>query len=317
MNRRVYLAGLATGLVGVAGCAQRGGSGGYGGIGGITGTASLRMSRISNAEIARKVTYGMDDGPEYKRDLAARIVTNGSATVEGPEPPIQNIDRVTHDGTVYRISYESSTQKTAYRYHVTINPVDGNVSEADTVVYEDLPAVDRKQQLSEPVETGIGTQFTYSPAERNQSVLVPTPEKSIIVWDSGQRARFAIRESERITAQATYHYTAEVIDSVAAYGAEFRRQHEFKLTGLTDSEREIVQQAITSEDGYQAAPREDDPEATPTEALEQLVDRFRQHQNKGFGPNGGNPNTGVEGRYLVRYDGQTYWTVLSIDSDEF
>jgi hypothetical protein len=271
------------------------------------------MSPITDAEITRKFIEPVEDGPEGR--LVERMATNGTATIDGADPPLRNNSQLTHNGTIYRVSFTSSDPKTAYRYHVMIENVEDEVSENDTVAYEELPAVDKQLQL-EAQFIGVGTYFIYSPAERNQSMLVPTPEKPIITWDSGKRARFSVRESDKITARKTYHYTAERINSAKAYGAEFRREHEFELSDLSDAEREIAQQAM-SEDGYRVAPPREEPEATPTAAIERLVERFRRHKEKGFEAHRGKPSSGTEGTYLVQYDGQTYWTELTLHEDEF
>ena len=312
MNRRAYLAGLATSLVGIAGCRQRGGGSGVG-ESGPPPTATLEMVPVTDAEITRRFVDPVEDGPEGR--LVEHMATNGTATIDGADPPFRNNSQLTHNGTIYRVSFTSSDPQMAYRYHVLIDHVEGDVSENETVTYADLPAVDQKMQL-EAQHIGVGTQFTYFPAERNQSMLVPTPEKSIVTWESGERARFSVRESEKITARETYHYTAERIDNTEAYGAEVRREHEFELSGLSDAEQEIVQQAM-SEDGYRVAPQREEPEATPTAAIERLVERFRRHRENGFEAHAGKPSPGTDGRYLVQYDGQTYWTVLGIDEDEF
>lgn len=315
MNRRRYFVLITAGFIGGAGCMQPGNPGENGAVGGVTPTVVLRMSEVSDAEIARKTTYGLDDGPKEVRRFANRLVTNGSATQKAKQPPLQGIDQISYNGTVYQSTYETSDEQTADQYDVVINPVEGNVSEDDTVAYSDLPPVDREKMAPDMV--GIGTQFTYFPAEHEQSELVPTPTKPIITWESGQKVRISIRECDKITAHELYHYTAKPIGSVKEYGARFRRQHEFSLTGLSNAEQKIVDEAIKAKEGYRVASRENEPEATPSDPLEQLIAHFRQHQEKGFGPEGGDPLSDAEGRYIVEYDGKVYWTVLAIDEGEF
>lgn len=228
MDRRAYLV-VVAGLLG-AGCTQRrdSGPGSGGALGGVTPTVILDMTPVSDGEIARRVTYGLDDGPESKRRLAERIVTTGSATVEAEEPPLKNVDRVLHDGSVYRITVARSNRQN-------------------------------------------GTE---------------------------------------------YRYTAAVIGSAEEIGASFRHDHQFGLSGLSNAELDIVQQAMSS-DGYRVAPADEEPGAKPSDALKQLVTRFREHAETGFDPDGGESSPGVTGRYLVQHNGDTYYTVLEIDETEF
>ena len=341
MNRHTCLEVLALSFLSLAGCLRQDSTGGAG-YGGYQATATMNMSPITDTEIANRFVYRMDDGPERKRRLVERIVTNGSVTVRAGEPPIKNTDRVilpavslsrispprggeyphevtagsiSNNGTIYTVSYERNGEETAIRYRVTINPMEDRISDVETVAFEELPAVDREKVNQQMI--GTGTQFTYSREERDRSALVPSPDKQIIVWDSGERARFTVRKSETVVVQATYRYTAETVTSVAEFGTEFRQQHGWKLTGLSEAERDIVDQAISKEDGYSVAPREAEPEATPSKALERLIERFRQHIEKGFAPRGQQNHSGVQGWYLNRYDGKTYWTKLTIDEEEF
>ena len=314
MNRRTCLEVLALSFLSLAGCLRQDSTGGAG-YGGYQATATMNMSPITDTEITNRFVYRMDDGPERKRRLVERIVTNGSATVKAGEPPIKNTGRVSNNGTIYAVSYERGGEETAIRYHVTTSSVEDKISDDETVAFEELPAVDREKVNQQMI--GTGTQFTYSREERDRSALVPSPDKPIIVWDSGERARFTVRESETIVVQATYHYTAETVTGVAEFGTEFRQQHGWKLTGLSEAERDIVDQAISKEDGYSVAPREAEPEATPSKALERLIERFRQHIEKGFAPRGRQNPSGVQGWYLNRYDEKTHWTKLTIDEEEF
>jgi hypothetical protein len=111
---------------------------------------------------------------------------------------------------------------------------------------------------------------------------------------------------------------AEAVGPAKEYGQDVREQYEFRFSGLSDAEHEIVQEAIESESGYQFASPDEEPEATPTAALRALVERFRPHDPFVVPENGAaGTSAGVEGKYLVRYDGQVYWTELHIDEDEF
>lgn len=329
LPRRSFLGGLGIGLAGIAGCIGTGrsqgsgdGSNGDGAVGtGVTLTASLQMTSVSHTEIARRFAI------QSNRPLLKRLATNGSTTIEAVQPPLKSSDAVgpyLYEHTLHRISYEITGERRAHRYRVKFALVEGSVSADETIQFKDLPKVDREKLVSVglgEVRTdqilGFITALAYSEAEREQSALVPSPTHSVIVWDSGRRARITV-ETARETTVKTYHYTSERVAPVREYGQDIREQHEFQLSELSDAERQIIQEAIESKSGYQFASSDEEPEATPTSALRALVERFRAHdpflvpENRAAGA-----SAGVEGKYLVRYDGQVYWTELHIDEDEF
>jgi hypothetical protein len=329
LSRRSLLGGVATGIVGLAGCIGTGKpqeTGNENDPGGSAGnsvalTASLSMTPVTETEIARRFALESD------RPLLKRLATNGSTTVEAVQPPLEasaTVGPYIYEDTLYQISYEITGKRKADRYRVEINSVEGSVAEENTIAFGKLPAVDREKlagiglrDVNEDQILGIATTFAYSETERKQSALVPSPTHSVIVWDSGRRARVAITESGEETVN-TYHYTAETVAPAREYGQDVRERHGFQLSGLSDAERQIVQEAIESESGYQFASPDEEPEATPTAALRALVERFRPHDPFVVPENGAaGTSAGVEGKYLVRYNGRVYWTELHIDEDEF
>lgn len=312
MHRRSYLTTLATGVLGCAGCAHEPDPDGS--AGGVTKTFTLKMTPVTDTEIAHRVTRTLDDGPQRKIELTRQIVTNGSATVQAAEPPLPRINLVTYNGTVYALSSERSDPQTAYRYQVEFNSVESIDAGTDTVAVEDLPEVDRRK--INPTVIDAGTQLTYTATERNRSELVPTPTASVIVWDTDNRAQVTVKESTTDTSQATYHYTATARGSATEYGRSFRKDHQFSFSGLTDAEREIIEEATPPGQGYSLAPTDKEPEATPTPAVIRLVERFRNHIDQKISLVG-EPTPRVGGRYLVQYKGDVFWTLVVVDDDEF
>lgn len=317
IRRRRFLAAIGTLLPAVsAGCTSP--------LLGSTGgaeipTAQLRMIPVSNAEIARRATYSFETTDSERYRLFRTIVTNGSATTtKASFPPLTEDHPFVYEDTVYRLSREVIGRHPVRTFSVTINPIRNRktasevkttLPESKTIQYEELPAVDREEfaalGFTDRRPIGIGTTFSYTPAEVKRSVLVPTPEYPIIVWPNGP-ARFSVVDSDTSTVK-TYRYTVKKIASTARYGQQVRNRYAFTISGIPAEEQQILRKAINSERGYVVK-----PDAKPSSALRSLVARFRPADSVGE-----ESEADVDGPYLVRYDGQMYWTVLSLDSEAF
>lgn len=298
VDRRSFLAAGATLAIGV--------TGGCTGCGKLP-TARGSMEPVTDEDIAERATHSEDLTPSNSRyQFVRRMVENGSVTVEGTEPKVHEDRTVVFDGAVYRLSHEVVATEPATSYQFTLNPVDSDVSDGETIRYEDLPAVDRRKfaerGLDDPSFIGFGSTMLYTHEERPKSVLVPDPNVSVIVWDADTRGRWTVDGSYESPLK-TYRYASEVVhESAAAYGAEIREEYAFALTGLSARERDIVRTAI--EDGYVVAPDE-----SPSEAFWRFAERFGSHDELHRSDEDREADdTPVSGTYLVRYEGTVYWT---------
>lgn len=187
-----------------------------------------------------------------------------------------------YDGGVYRFSYDVNNERPATRYFWTIEPTNEGGDKA-TVRFEDLPLLDREKFRFFGLEDGaygerspldVGSTFVYANADRDDSALVPTPDRPIIVWGSDRRARFSVTDSNSENATLkTYQYTSEQLaPSVEAYGQQLRERYTFELSGLSNAEWEIVKHA-TARRGYTVENGE-----SPPDAFWSLADKFRQHE---------------------------------------
>lgn len=244
------------------------------------------------------------------RPIVERAVEKGSVTVDGESPPIGREEPLLwDDGSVYRLNYEVAAERPATRYFWKFDPVDEAPAE-ETVSYENLPSIDREKFRLAGLADGssgkaglnLGTAFVYANADREESALVPTPDRPVIAWGPERRARFTIKmTNEEDATLKTYRYTAtQLAPSAAAYGRDLRDRYAFELSGLSDAERDIVEQA-TERSGFFVPPDE-----SPPDAFRSLVDRFRNQDELPAGGSGGE----VSGVYLARYEGQLYWTRL-------
>ncbi|NHN61211.1 MULTISPECIES: hypothetical protein [Halorussus] len=310
MDRREFLASGATLAIAVAG--------------GCTGcarapAASLHMEQITDAGIAEKVTYRLDEGPSERNRLVADAVENDSATVGDTDPPLPANRSVVYDDAVYRLSREVVASAPATAFSFTLDPVDESVSESETVRFEDLPAVDREKFAARGWADGgflgVGSSLRYREGEISESALVPEPEHSVIVWNAETRGRFEV-DGSRETSLKTYRYEAEQVNpSAEAYGATIRERYAFELSGLSSEERDVVSQAIEDEGGYYVPGGE-----KPPDAVWNLGERFRSQEEVRYAwedDEDDSPSGRVDGTYVVRYDGEVYWTRIRVSREGF
>ncbi|MFB6172128.1 MAG: hypothetical protein ABEJ23_06315 [Haloarculaceae archaeon] len=271
---------------------------------------SLRMAPATDETIADRVTYDARLDDERRRPLIDAL-PDGTATVQATDPPVPADRPFVYDGAVYSFSHRVVDATPATTFEVVLDPVEGTPAADETVRYESLPAVDRATFAArgwDDVSTlGFGTTVLYRDSEIPDSALVPRPDRSVIVWSDGARGRFEVRGSYDTTL-STYRYAAtQVSDSAAALGADVRERHAFALTDLSPSEAGIVRTA-TEEPGYAVPAGEQVP--APARSL---LARFR-------GASEVDPvwETGADdslsGSYLVRREGDVYWTSLSVSS---
>lgn len=311
MHRRALLASVACTLpVALAGCTGERSTLSAGVA--ETPTARLEMTSVADAELPEKVlrTVG-DDGPDRESRLLERII-DGGTTVEGTRPSFSEDRHLFYDDTVYQLSHEVTEQTPATRYSVKVDIVEGSVAESETVRFSDLPEVDRETFAENGLDggdvIGIGTTLLYTDSERNQSVLVPDSDYSVIAWEDGSRAEWVVDDAYDTTLN-TYRYTAERVASATEYGRQMRERFAFELSGLSDAQQDIVETAI--EKGKYVV----EPDETPSTALVSLVDRFRdQEQAHALDEDA---EGGRSGSFLVQYGGEVYWTMLVAHSEAF
>jgi hypothetical protein len=211
---------------------------------------------------------------------------------------------------VYELSSDVTERQPATSYSVVIDPTKGEVSADETVRYDELPKVDRERFADLGLDgdggaLGLGTTFVYTDTEREQSELVPEPVHSVVVWKSDQQGKFSVDDSYDSPLKA-YRYSAKRIATAEEYGKRIRERDAFALSGLSADERDIVSQAIGDGGTARGTTGYTVPaDATPSAAFASLADRFRDHE------------TTDGGAFLVRYDGQIYWTTFHADRGAF
>jgi len=311
MRRRTILATAATSLPAlIAGCTSTGGLSGNLGVAEAP-TARLELTTIADGKLPTKVLYTVrpTEGDDERAQLFDQIL-DGGATTKATRPPLPEQQHIVYDDGVYELTREVIEETPATTYSVKVDIVTGTVTDADAISFADLPEVDQEEfaahGLADGDPVGIGTTFLYTDAEREQSVLVPESEYSYITWDDGSEAEWVVDDAYDTTLN-TYRYTAEQVATAAEYGQQMRERFAFELSGLPDAQREIVDTAIADE------PYVVGPDETPSDAFVALAERFRGHeQAHGLDEDG---EGDLSGTYLVRYQGDVYWTTLVVQRD--
>lgn len=287
MHRRLLVAAALVGLLaGLAGCAD------------VSGSVSMEpVDDETVAEYASQPLPNEDSAPGAdKTGVARRAIENGSASTVALGPPVESGLPFRHDGRFYDLSYEVDGTEPGHRAEIEM---DYNASSVDgaVVAYEDLPAVDR--QTLEPLLTDprdrqgpgydVGIGVVYGQVEAEESVLLTEQEYDAVRY-RGETYRVDVNGTESVTLKQYVYESSVVAESPAAYSDRVTERYEFELSGLSESERAVVDEARNST--YYT-------DSTDDEAFETLVERFRGHESVAGNEHGGS--------WVVRYDGQRYW----------
>ncbi|PSP92593.1 hypothetical protein BRC84_05725 [Halobacteriales archaeon QS_1_68_44] len=283
MERRQFLAsGTALLSVAVAGCGHP--------------NVVLDLEAASDEDIADEVSATAEPGSEeYQVLTSAR--DDGSATRSGRRELFDRTDTVRADGAFYEVSETrtESSEVTVYSVDVAFNP-DDTKAEVGEVAYDDLPAFDR-EQLSfivdgqEPADKeGYNVHVDYGTAEAvgDRSALVPEQEYDIVTHE-GNRYRVAVES--RTVSEGEYRYeVTEIAPDVETFADQVRERYLFVLSGLSEAERKVVEEAI---DG--AYYEEDD-------AFQSVIDRVRDHEGLNVDD--------FYGTWLLSYEDSEYLTYV-------
>jgi len=254
----------------------------------------LDMRTATSADIADEVaTTAEPDSEEYAVVASAR--DNGTATRRGRYELFDRTSAVRVNDTFYDVSETrvASSEVTVYEVLIDFDPED-TTPDVGEIRYEDLPAVDRRRLdpvVSEDHPTGqdgydLGIGYGTAEEVGNGSVFVPERRYDVIVHD-GNRYRVAV--NSRTASEAEYRYeVTEIAPDVESFAEQVRTEYLFELTGLSDAERTVVEEAIES--GYY----EDDDD------FRSVVDRIRAHEAIRAAD--------FYGTWLLAYEGEEYIT---------
>lgn len=265
---------------------------------------SVSMEPVDGADLPERASKPLppvnptSDPTVTRDDVVRRAIEQGAATVASRGAPASLHPNLPyrHDGGYYRLSNEVVGTETGYDVRVELDLNASSVT-GSVVAYEDLPAVDRYRldRILSDLEYSLRPGYDalvdtgYNRAEANASVLVPEPAYDAVEY-RGQT--YPVRTHVKEVTFDVYRYEATLVAAdAAAYREVLRERYVFELSGLSEAETAVVDQAI--DDRYA-------PDGTDDEGFESLVERFREHRPVAGDENGGS--------WVVRYDGRLYWT---------
>lgn len=280
MHRRHFLAsGTVLLSVAIAGCGHP--------------SVVLDMDAATAENIADEVSVSAEPGSEEHK-LVTSARENGSATRNGRYDLFDHTDTVRVDDTFYEVSETrlESSEETIYEVYINFDP-DDSTPELGEIDYEELPEVDRQhldpvvseENLSE-AEYDVSVDYGTAKETGNNSVFVPERQYDIIIRGED---RYRVAVNSRTAPEAEYRYeVTEIAPDIDTFAEQIRDQYLFALTGLSDTEREVVEEAINDE--Y----FEDD------DAFQSIINRLQEHD--------GLHVADFDGTWLVEYDGGEYLT---------
>jgi|AntDeeMetagen681_2_1112603.scaffolds.fasta_scaffold12315_2 hypothetical protein len=283
MQRRQFLAsGTALLSVALAGCAHP--------------SVVLDMDEATADDITAEVSMKpQPDSEEYT--VVSSALENGSATRSGRRELFDREDTVRYEDTFYEVSETpiDSAEVTVYEVRIDFDPAD-STPERGEIEFGDLPEADRQRldrivSRETPPETdGYDLGVGYGTAEdiEGESVFVPEQQYDILVYEDD---RYRVAVDSRTATEDEYRYeVTEIAPGVEPFADRVREQYLFTLSGLSEEERAVVEEAI--EDAY----FEDDEE------FQSVSDRIREHE--------GIREDGFYGTWLLEYESSEYLTYV-------
>lgn len=272
-------------------------------LAGCSAAGSISMDPVSNDELTEQASRNIsatDVEPDAESRMILSAVRNGSATLESRYPPVEAGLPFAYHGAYYNLSWTVTEQRHATAVNLEIDYNASNVS-GDRIAYADLPAPDqravdsllppRDDRQTDGYDFGVGV--TYTDAESEQSVLVPTQQYDAVVYE-GEVYPIRVSDSREVTLN-TYRYTSTLVaNDSEAYAQQLKDEYLFTLSNLSEAERNVVSSAI--EDRYYAESDEDS-------AFRAVLERFHAHDAV--------QRDETYGSWIVRYDDTVYWADLS------
>ena len=251
----------------------------------------LDFEAATTETIADSVSTAPEPGSEAY-EVVASARDNGSATRSGRSALFDRVDAARVDGRVYEVSETQVGSGEVTVYTVTVEAAGDDATDGlREVAYEDLPETDRERLRpilsgDDPPDpdTAVGIDYGTAAEVGNDSAFVPDQRYDAVVRDG---ERYRVEVDSRTATEREYRYeVTEVAPDVEAFADRVRDRYLFALSGLSDAERAVVEEAI------EGAYFEDD------EAFRSVIDRIRDHD-------------GVDvhdsyGTWLLAYEGTDY-----------
>jgi hypothetical protein len=270
-------------------------------LAGCSAAGSLSMEEATDKRLAEAASRpAAPANADGDRAVVRGAVENGSATATARSPPVERGLPFAYEGTYYAINWTVTDRRSATSVSLEID-YNGSAPANSAVGYDALSPRDREllagvlpprtERRTEGYDFGVGG--IYTRAERNRSVLLSGQYEAVRF--EGETYPVAV-ETEPTTLR-TYRYTVTTVaDSTAAYADRLRERYLFTLSGLSENERSVVEEAIGENGSYYA-------ESDDDEAFRGVLEKFDGHPAI--------ESDEFHGTWLVRYDGEVYVARLS------
>lgn len=251
------------------------------------------MNEATDERVADKASRLVDTGSsEYA--VVADALENGSATDSGRSKLFDEGETVRFEDAIYEVSTTrlGDSDVTVYEVLIDFNP-DDTTPDLGEIEYSELPETDRARLEPALVadhreQDGVDMSVGYGTADRggDGSVFVPDQQYDIVVRDGDP---YRIRVESEVETEIEFRYeVTEVAPDIETFAAQIRDRYLFTLSGLSESEREVVENAI------------DGTHFEDTDAFQSVVDRLRDHDAIDIAD--------VYGTWLVEYEDSEYVT---------
>jgi hypothetical protein len=282
MDRRTFLATAGTALLApLAGCAPPG--------------PGIRVESADDAELGERVARPFDS---LRPELRPTITEGTTVTGRGRTTPVAAGTTVAYEGAVYELTTTVTAEEPARIYGISVETPDENATGGRA--YADLPPIDRErvgplldefdEAPSDEEDVSVSDPVLYNRSAAEASALVDE-ESEVLLTRGGRRYRVAVRGGEDVTEQQYRITASRRADTLAAYGRQVRSEWAFDLTGLSEAEAQLLDDAR----GETYYVDEEDEEA----AYRSLLRRLREHDPI--------PPADHQETYVVRYDGEVLW----------
>ncbi|WP_049910796.1 hypothetical protein [Halorubrum coriense] len=229
--------------------------------------------------------------------VVREAIEHGSGTVTATKPPVERGLPFVYEDSYYEVDWNVTGTEPGTAFVVGVD-LNGTASADETVAFDDLSKHDRQLlgglvsattesegRLRPGPEVAVSEEYTM--AKTNTSVLL-SGDYSALRYN-GTVYPFELNERENVTL-TRYRYTVSTVaDSTATYAQQLREKHLITLSGLSEDERMVVNEAV--DDVYYA-------EDTDDEAFRSVMDHFPAESAIDA--------DSYDGTWLVRYDGEIY-----------
>ena len=256
----------------------------------------LTLDEVSDSELADQASNDAEiiDRDIEEPNMTSKLFGNGTYTRTGRWDEINTDLRYVYEGEYYRLDAETTSAPSDVVHIVEAEYVGDEEVEGETE-YNELPEVDREALsflTSAEVTDGEyqdSAEHLYEGGADKESVIV---SGTMTVVVDGRRFSVETEESQVIDRQKFNYTTEKIASSQDEFVSWLKDEYMFELSGLSDEERTVVEEAI--EEGYY--------ENSSEEAFESLVNRFQEHDAIEPEEEGG--------YWIVEYENTTYWTDL-------